>query len=204
MPEFDEAFWDNVYRSRDAAWSGEPNDRIVAAVAGAEPGYALEVGCGDGADAIWLAQHGWNVTAVDISAVALERARAMDATGRVEWRRADLLEWEPRASAYDLVAAHFVHFAAAERAIVFPRLAAAVRSGGVLLVVSHHPSDLETTARRCPMPEYFYTADDVAALLEPGVWDVETTTDAREIPDRNGDPVTVHDSVLRARRRPAS
>jgi SAM-dependent methyltransferase len=202
VTKLDATFWDDAYRSREAAWSGEPNDRIVDAVAGLEPGLALDVGCGEGADAIWLAERGWRVTATDISSVALERARAIDRTGCVEWLQADLLEWEPTASTYDLVAAHFVHFASPEREIVFGRLAAAVRPHGTLLVVAHHPSDLQTTAGRWPMPDFYYTADDIAALLEPGDWDiVDAASCARSAVDPNGRTITVHDTVLKARRR---
>ena len=202
MTELDATFWDNAYRSRDATWSSEPNDRIVDAVAGVEPGFALDVGCGEGADAIWLAERGWQVTATDISAVALERARANDRTGHIEWLQADILVWEPPGSTYDLVAAHFVHFASPEREKVFGRLAAAVRLNGVLLIVAHHPSDLQTTAGRWPMPAYYYTADDVAILLEPDDWNiVEASTCPRSAVDPSGQSITVRDAILTARRR---
>lgn len=201
MMKLDAAFWDNAYRSRQAAWSPEPNDLVVAAVADVKPGRALDVGCGDGADAIWLAERGWRVTASDISSVALERGRAMDQTGRIEWLQADLLEWTPEASAYDLVAAHFVHFAAQEREIVFRRLAAAVRPHGTLVVVAHHPSDLQTTAGRWPMPELYYVADDIAALLKPTEWQiVDAAVRPRSAVDPQGQTITVHDTVFQARR----
>ena len=94
----DEAFWDGRYRSVGSVWSGRPNPHLVAEVAGLVPGTALDVGCGEGADAVWLATRGWRVTAVDISTVALERgtARAVEAGGgvaqRIDWRHADLTE----------------------------------------------------------------------------------------------------------------
>ena len=120
----------------------------------------------------------------------------------IEWLRADVLTWEPPAGAYDLVCAHFIHFANPERDMFFRRLAAAVKPHGTLLIVSHHPSDLRTTARRCPMPEYFYTAQDVVASLEPQYWDVLVEdARARAVPDPAGQTITVHDVVVRARRR---
>jgi SAM-dependent methyltransferase len=190
--KLDATFWDEAYRSRNAAWSGEPNDRIVNGVEGLQPGRALDVGCGDGADAIWLAERGWQVTATDISSIALERGRANDRSGHIEWLQADILVWEPPPSIYDLVAAHFVHFASPEREMVFGRLAAAVRPHGVLLVVAHHPSDLQTTAGRWPMPDFYYTADDIAALLEPGDWEVVVAAScARSAVDPNGRTITV-------------
>jgi 2-polyprenyl-3-methyl-5-hydroxy-6-metoxy-1,4-benzoquinol methylase len=77
MPEqFDQAFWDERYRSHDALWSGNPNDHLINETDGLTPGPALDVGCGEGADAVWLAERGWRVTAVDLSTVALERGAA--------------------------------------------------------------------------------------------------------------------------------
>ena len=202
MNDHDATFWDERYRSRETAWSAEINERVADAVAGVAPGFALDAGCGEGADAVWLAEHGWQVTAADISAVALERGRANDSTGRVEWRQADLLVWEPAASSYDLVTAHFVHFPSPQRESMFRRLATAVRPRGTLLIVAHHPSDLETTARRPPMPEVFYTADEIAAQLEPADWDIiDAGAFARGAVDPDGQTITVHDTVLRARRR---
>lgn len=202
MTKLDAGFWDKRYRERDAAWSGEPNDRIVDAVASVAPGVALDIACGDGADAIWLAEHSWRVTATDISSVALERGHANDRTGRVEWLQADLLEWTPAAATYDFVSAHFVHFASPEREKIFRAIAAAVRSGGTLLIVGHHPSDLRTTAGRWPMPEFYYTADAIAELLEPAGWEIlEASAAPRSAVDPTGATITVHDAVLRARRR---
>jgi len=98
---FDEGFWNERYRSSPQVWSGNPNPQLVAEVAGRSPGRVLDVGCGEGADAIWLAQHGWTVVATDISSVAVERgeqhARDTDpaAAARIEWRQADLLALPP-------------------------------------------------------------------------------------------------------------
>jgi SAM-dependent methyltransferase len=206
--ELDANFWDDLYRGRDQVWSGEPNGQLIAEVSGLAPGFALDVGCGEGADAIWLAERGWRVTAHDISAVALERGRAQadavgdDVTRRIEWVRADLLTWEPPAATYDLVSAHFIHFSSPQREMVFGRLAAAVKANGTFLIVARHPSDLQTTAARWPMPEYFYTADEVAASLVPARWEVLVAeARAREITDPAGQTITLHDAILRARHR---
>ena len=206
--ELNAEFWDERYRSRDVLWSGEPNEQLIAEVSGIAPGTALDVGCGEGADAIWLAERGWHVTATDISAVALERGRAQslvvgeDVARAIDWVQADILAWEPPV-AYDLVSAHFMHFAQPQRDVVFRRLAAAVNPDGTLLIVSHHPSDLQTTARRWPMPEYFYTADDIIASLDAANWDVHVAeARPREVTDPDDRPITVHDVILRAQRRP--
>lgn len=200
----DAAFWDQMYLNRKAAWDPEPNPFLEADIAGLAPGTALDVGCGEGSDAVWLARRGWRVTAVDISNVALDRGRAADVDHQVAWLQADLLAWEPQADAFDLVSTHFLHLPPGERPAFFGRLARAVRPGGLLLVVAHHISDLETTIGRPPLPELFFTAEDVTAVLEPGRWEVLFAgTRPRGVTDREGQAITIHDAVLKARRLPA-
>ncbi len=204
---FDEQYWEDRYRSQDAIWSGRPNAVLVDEIGDVTPGLALDVGSGEGADAIWLAERGWRVTAVDISGTALSRARGhaegrgAHVAGRIEWLRRDVLGWVPAAGSYDLVSAQYMHLPPAERRDLFARLADAVRPGGILLIVAHHPSDLETSMRRPRMPELFFTAEEVAASLDPGSWDV-LAADARPhaATDPDGREVTVHDTVLKARR----
>ena len=206
-PVYDEAFWDERYRSSPHVWSGNPNPQLVADIADLPPGRALDVGCGEGADAIWLAGRGWDVVATDISSVALERAaqhaRSSDpaASARIEWRRADLLVRPPEPDSFDLVSAQFMQLAPAPRTRLLAALAVSVRAGGTLLVVGHHPSDLATGVRRPPMPDRFYTADEVAGLLDDA-WTV-VANDARPRPATTPDGVTVtiHDAVLLATRR---
>jgi SAM-dependent methyltransferase len=150
----DEGFWNERYRSSPHVWSGNPNPQLVAEIANLEPGRALDVGCGEGADAIWLARRGWAVVATDISNVALERAaqhgRDSDAAAstRIEWRQADLLVRPPEPDSFDLVSAQFMHLTMEARTRLFTALARSVRAGGTLLVVGHHPSDLATGVRR--------------------------------------------------------
>ena len=145
---FSREFWDERYRSAERLWSGEPNAQLVAQTAGLTPGDALDVGCGEGADAIWLASQGWTVTATDISAVALDRASAHAAgrgdeiAGRISWRQADLFTWDPGSQQYDLVSAQFMYLPEAELKSLHRRLAAAVRPGGTLLLVLHHPDSM--------------------------------------------------------------
>ena len=204
--EFTQEFWDNRYSSAGKLWSGQPNAQFAAHAADLEPGEALDAGCGEGADAIWLARRGWSVTAVDVSAVALERAAAAagaagaDVAGRIGWRREDLLTWVPEADRYDLVSAQFMHFPRAELTAFHQRLAAAVRPGGTLLLIAHHPDDLH--AARNGHPDLFWYAEDIAASLEPGQWEVRMAeASGRSAIDHDGQPVTFRDTVLRAARR---
>ncbi|MDG4810452.1 NAD(P)/FAD-dependent oxidoreductase [Micromonospora sp. WMMD1120] len=203
---FEEPAWEERYRSRQSVWSGRPNPQLVAEVADLTPGRALDVGSGEGGDAVWLATRGWRVTAVDISATALERAAAhADDAGvrdRIEFTHADLRDKPPAEEAYDLVSAQFMHLPPAPRRELFARLAAAVAPGGVLLIVGHHPSDLWTSARRMHLPTMMYTADEVAADLDPTRWEVlAAEARPRTATDPDGGDITIHDAVLLARRR---
>jgi SAM-dependent methyltransferase len=203
---FDAGFWDERYRSAKRVWSGNPNPQLVTEVAGRPPGGALDVGCGEGADAIWLARRGWTVVAADISGVALERAarHARDTdpavAARIQWRQADLLARPPEPRRFDLVSAQFMQLPPEPRTRLFTALAASVRDGGMLLIVGHHPSDLAAGVPRPPMPELFYTPDEIAGLLD-GSWAINAS-EARPRPATtpDGADVTVHDTVLAATR----
>ena len=203
------ADWDERYRAGGRVWSGLPNPTLVGQAAALPPGRALDLGCGEGADAIWLAARGWDVVAVDFAIAALERgaehARAAgeDVADRLDWRCRDLRTWEPVTGAFDLVTAHFVHAASPQRGAMLARWAAAVVPGGTLLVVAHSPLDLEQArVRRPPDPALYATARQGAALLDPTGWDVVAEERARVV-DVAGRAVTVYDAVLAARRRPA-
>lgn len=205
-PRWDAAFWDERYGSAPALWSGHVNEVVREEVAQLPPGRALDVGCGEGGDALWLAERGWQVVGVDVSQVALDRAAARaHETGleaRTTWEQRDLLAWEPPARSYDLVSVAFVHLGSADRRPVYAALAGAVAPGGTFLVVAHHPSDLGVVPRP-PHPELFFTAEELADDLRrgPGSWQV-VTAEARARPGEHpeGYPVTLHDTVLRARR----
>jgi SAM-dependent methyltransferase len=214
--EFTQEFWDDRYGSAGQLWSGQPNPQFAAQVADLVPGEALEAGCGEGADAIWLARRGWTVTGVDVSAVALERAASAaraadealapgekgggDVARRITWQREDLLTWVPEPERFDLVSAQFMHFPPAELAAFHQGLAAAVRPGGTLLLIAHHPEDVH--AQRKGRPDLFWYAEDIAASLDPGRWEVRVAEGAgRLAEDLDGQQMMVRDTVLRATRR---
>jgi thioredoxin reductase/SAM-dependent methyltransferase len=204
---FGEAGWEERYRTRPAIWSGRPNPQLVAEAADLTPGRALDVGCGEGADAVWLAERGWRVTAVDIATTALERAAARadvagaEVAGRIEWIHADVREKPPAEAGYDLVSAQFMQLPGEARRELFARLAGAVAPGGTLLIVGHHPSDLRTSAHRGHFPDMMYTAEEVAASLDPEAWEVRAETRPRSTVDPDGREITIHDAVVLARRR---
>lgn len=207
-PEYGEAFWDQHYGTAPAIWSGRPNAQLVAEVADLPPGTALDVGCGEGADAVWLASRGWRVTGVDISAVALGRAAEAAAAAGVaaDWVRADLIGWTPPAGAFDLVSAHFLHLAGEQRRTVYARLAAAVAPGGTLLLVAHEEPVGEHAAEHrasgWDMTGRFSTAAEEAAALDPAEWEVLVAEHRPRTTTRpDGQQVSRPDVVLRARRR---
>lgn len=116
---------------------------------------------------------------------------------RIEWVHEDVLTWVPEPSAYDLVSAQFMHLPAEPRESLFRRLAVSVAPGGTLLIVGHHPSDLQTTVPRPPMPELFFTAGEIAGSLDHQQWDILIADAvARPAKDPKGQDVTIHDAVL--------
>ncbi len=199
-------FWDDRYRSSPGLWSGHANAVLVAEAAGLAPGRALDVGCGEGGDAFWLAARGWQVDGIDVSQVALDRAAAQareagpEIESRVTWTQRDLLSWTPPEATYDLVSVSFVHMDGGDRGSVYAGLAGAVVPGGTFLVGAHSPLDIGVVPRP-PDPDLYFTAEDVAAALGEA-WEV-VTSEARPRPGKHPDgwDVTLHDTVLRAVRR---
>ncbi len=202
-PEVQAAEWDARYCERDGSmWSGRPNGRLVAEVAGLVPGRVLDVGCGEGADAIWLAQHGWTVTAIDISDVAVRRARAAaeSAGATVEWICGDALQTRFPARSFDLVSMQYPALpkAAGDRAV--RSLLDAVRRGGLLLAVYHDLDDEHREHMRSQGfdPADYVGADDLAELLGH-----EFTVELHAVEPRVDPPPGnphIADVVVRARR----
>lgn len=200
-------FWDARYSESERIWSGSPNTALVREVAGLRPGTALDLGCGEGADTIWLAQRGWRVTATDISAVALERAaRHAEEAGvadAVAWRRLDLAVSFPDGE-FDLVSAHYLHSPGdLPREEILRRAASAVAPGGVLLIVGHAglPPWEHTTHDGVPLPTPQEVLDSLD--LPTGEWEVQRCEEfERTQNDPEGRPATRTDNVLRVRRLP--
>jgi SAM-dependent methyltransferase len=198
---FDEAYWEDRYRRTHTMWSGRPNPWLVAEAEKLTPGEALDVGCGEGADAIWLAERDWRATGVDLSRTALERAAGhAEAAGvgeRTSWVHADAGAWPVPAASFDLVSAQYLHVPA-----VFARLATAVAPGGHLLVVGHHIIlDVEHGIPRPNIPELFRTGEEMAAELDKREWEIlAAETRTRQAKPHEGGEGAAHDAVLFARR----
>ncbi|KRC65241.1 hypothetical protein ASE12_10990 [Aeromicrobium sp. Root236] len=199
---FTREFWDERYGA-EQVWSGNPNPHLVTYAAQLRPGTALDYGSGEGADAIWLAQQGWQVTGIDISSVALEGAAARAKQSGVEatWLQADAFEWTAGPT-YDLVSAQFMHLPRTGLVRLHRELAASVAPGGTLLIVGHHPVDGSHTPENHGSEDPRFTAEDVAATLDRADWmPIDALTHEREWIDRDGDAAVAVDAVLRAVRR---
>jgi SAM-dependent methyltransferase len=198
------AAWDARYRERDGAmWSGRPNGRLVAEVVALTPGRALDVGSGEGADAIWLAQLGWTVTAIDISEVAIRRARETPhpAGVSVEWICGDVLQTPLPAGSFDLMSMQYPALPKAAGEAAVRRLLETVRPGGLLLAVYHDLDEehREHVKSRGVDPADYVGADDLGRLLGDD-FTVELHTVEPRIDPPPGTP-HIADIVLRARRR---
>ncbi|GAB3865825.1 class I SAM-dependent methyltransferase [Nocardioides maradonensis] len=198
--------WDERYAGSDRVWSGNPNVRLVEQAADLAPGRALDVACGEGADAIWLAEQGWTVTAVDVSPVALGKVRehALSRDVAVTTASWDALgdEVPGGEASFDLVTVSFLHVPVEDFAGIYRRIAAAVAPGGRLLVTAHHPHDVDSGVRRPHGPGLLFEPDRVLAALDVGAggWEVEvadTPTRTQHGPDG---PMEVRDTVVRLRR----
>jgi SAM-dependent methyltransferase len=195
------ADWDARYAEVDRVWSGNPNGALVTEVAGLTPGRALDVGCGEGADAVWLARQGWDVTALDVSQVALERAalHAEQAGVQVRWVHAGLLEASLSPGGFDLVSAQYPALRRSAANEAERALLAAVAPGGVLLVVHHADVDPEHARARGFDPADYVQPAQVAALLDDD-WQLEVDeTRPRTVETGAGAGHSV-DQVFRARR----
>ena len=159
--------WNRRYEGTELLWTAQPNRFLVAEVASMAPGSALDVGCGEGRNAVWLAKQGWSVTGVDFSDVGLDKARRLaEAEGvSVEWVLADVRTYQPAVGAHDLVVVLYLHLPEAERRRVHAQAASALRPGGMLLVVGHDATNLTEGYGGPQDPSVLFTPDDVAGDL---------------------------------------
>ncbi|GAA1503941.1 2-polyprenyl-3-methyl-5-hydroxy-6-metoxy-1,4-benzoquinol methylase [Agromyces terreus] len=199
---FEPDAWNERYSGDEQVWSGEPNPQLVAEASALPPGTALDVGCGEGGDVIWLAGRGWRVTGADFSANGLARAaRHAEAAGvaeRTDWWQVDAREFAADGREFDLVTTHFLHPPEAGMAEVTRRLATAVAPGGHLLVVGHAPSPAFTHLTDSHRDAMFLAEDLVPAL--PADFEVLVAEERPRSMVRHGERMDVHDATLLARR----
>jgi 2-polyprenyl-3-methyl-5-hydroxy-6-metoxy-1,4-benzoquinol methylase len=203
--DFDRDSWERrwtkaLHEHRDVVAKRPPNAHLLTETSDLRPGLALDAGCGHGAETLWLAAHGWRVTAVDFATTALDHARSTaetlgpDVAERIEWVQGDLASWTPPRGRYDLVACFYVHVAGSVAEMV-QRLAAGVAAGGSLLLVGHRPIDPTTGKATAAANQVQISVDAVVAALDSTEWEFLVAEDRPRAAAGTG-----VDAVVRARR----
>lgn len=190
--------WNRKYAESGLLWTATPNRFLVAEVEGLLPGNALDLACGEGRNAFWLAGRGWHVTGVDFSDVAVAKARELAAHEHLpaDFVCADLVEHVPDEQAYDLVIVFYLHVPAEQRRLVLERAAAAVALGGTFLLVGHDLANLSDGTGGPSDPAVLYTADEIADEL-PGLTVEKAERVLRDVEDADRPAIDV---LVRARR----
>lgn len=193
--------WDKRYASAENLWAARPNRFLVAEVEGLPPGRALDLACGEGQNATWLATLGWRVTGVDYSQVAIEKARrrAEREGVEVEFACADLVEYEPEQAGFDLVQVLYLHIPSRERRAILAKAAAAVAPGGTFLLIGHDVANLTHGVGGPSDPDILSTPEEIASEL-PGLEIEKATTFLRDV---HGEERAAIDNLVRARRSPS-
>jgi SAM-dependent methyltransferase len=191
--------WNRKHGEGALLFGAEPNRFLVDEVEEIEPGRALDVACGSGRNAVWLAFRGWKVTGVDFSGIALEQARGLAAERgvEVEWVEADLLGWRPFDDAFDLIAVLYLQLPGDQLAAVLQRAAGGLAPGGTMLVVGHHRDNLEHGSGGPKDPGVLFTPEQVKETLRGAGLRVEKA--AAVLRPREGEPDAI-DALVRARR----
>jgi SAM-dependent methyltransferase len=163
--DMDSSTWDQRYEGSDLVWSAEPNIFLPPLVEGVAPGSALDVACGEGRNAIWLARQGWDVTAFDFSAVGIDKAREHAGDTHLEWIVADATSFEPT-KRFDLVVIFYLHLPAVPFTQAFTHAVNALGAGGTLFAVGHSLANIEDGVGGPPYPEILWTVDGITPLLD--------------------------------------
>jgi len=193
--------WDRRYAGRELVWTSEANRFLVEETAKLRPGRALDGACGEGRNAVWLAERGWQVTGVDFSEVGLEKAGELARTRAVQarWIAADLLDFKPEAQAFDLVLLFYLQVPTVQRRAIVRTVAGAVAPAGMFLLVAHDSSNLEHGHGGPQSPAVLYTADDVIGDLDGSGLHVERAeTVRRPVDTPDGERIAL-DALVRAR-----
>ena len=199
--------WEQRYSEADRVWSGKANATMTSLVGELPPGRAIDLGCGEGGDVLWLAEQGWHAHGLDISTVAIERARDEAAARGLEgatFTATDLSAWQPEPDSVELVTASFFQsHVALDRIEILRRAAGAIRSGGHLVVISHAQPPPWSSHDQHEGPELVSARDDVAELALPSdAWVVEAADErSRPAAGHDGEPSELIDAVLVLRRR---
>ncbi len=170
----DSNHWNDRYATAEYVWKADPNIFLAAEAATLPPGRAVDLACGEGRNAVWLAEQGWTATGVDFSDVGLEKGRRLAADRGVDvtWICADATTWTPPADGYDLVAVCYLQLPADQRRHAIGVAGRALAPGGTLLVVAHDSTNLTGGTGGPPNPDVLYRSTDVLADLDAAGIDV--------------------------------
>ncbi len=186
--------WDEKYRAADRLWSAEPNVFVADRLGSYRPGSGLDLASGEGRNAIWLAEQGWNMTAVDFSGTAVERGRQL--SEEVEWVVADVRTWEPPdGGLFDLLVVAYLHLPMEDLEAMTRRAVGWLAPGGELFLVGHERTNIEHGVGGPQYPEILWDVEEIVPWLA-GLDILEAEVVEREIP---GDKVAL-DALIRARR----
>jgi SAM-dependent methyltransferase len=200
--DMDTASWDRRYEGRELIWTAEPNRFLVAETEALAPGRAIDLACGEGRNAVWLAERGWQAVGADFSEVGLQKARELANTRgvNVEWVAADLLDYRPDPRAFDLVLVFYLHVLAAERRPIIQAAAEAVAPGGTFLLVAHDSSNLQHGHGGPQNSAVLYTAHDVVTDIAGRGLQIERAERVeRPVQTPDGERLAL-DALVRARR----
>ena len=161
----DASMWDQRYEAAELVWSAEPNLFLPPLIAALEPGAALDVACGEGRNAIWLARQGWEVTAVDFSPVGIEKAWQLSDGDDVEWVVADATVYEP-SKQFDLVVVFYLHVLPEDLAAVMATASDALMPGGTLFAVGHALRNMTDGHGGPQYPEILWDEGTLAPMVE--------------------------------------
>jgi SAM-dependent methyltransferase len=204
-PTYDHSFWEALWSKTlrehpDKVAQRPPNAHLITELGNLWPGRALDAGCGHGADTLWLAAHGWQVTAVDFSASALAHGRSTaealgaDVAARIDWVQGDLATWTAAPEHYDLVICLYVHVAGSVDEMV-RRMASGVARGGTLFMIGHRPVDPATGLATAAAGQTQVSVEAAALALDPRAWEVVVAEERPRVVAGSG-----VDAMIRARR----
>lgn len=192
--------WDERYAGDELIWSAQPNRFLVGEVETLAPGRALDLACGEGRNAVWLAERGWDVTGVDYSKVGIDKARRLANARGVsgQWHVADVTKYAPAPESFDLVIVMYLHLPEASRRQAFRHAAAAVAIGGTLLVVGHDITNLSDGYGGPSDAAVLYGPEDVVGDLD-GLETVKAERVRRPVPTAEGEKIAI-DVLVRSTR----
>ena len=194
--------WDERYGGEELVWTSTPNQFLVPEVVGLPPGRAADLACGEGRNAVWLAEQGWKVTGVDFSPVGLAKAQRFAAQWDVEvtWVESAVQEWNPPPEGFDLVAVLYLQLPQPERSIALEVAASAVALGGTLLVVAHDQDNLARGFGGPPSADVLYRVADVTDVAVAAGLTVERADQVVRVVDSDTGPRDAIDTLVKAKR----